>query len=364
MDKPITTNLIEAVFRMQLGDFRLDADLQLPGRGVSVFYGHSGSGKTSLLRCIAGLEQADQGFLRVRGQVWEDSKQTFSLPTWKRPLGYVFQEANLFPHLNVRQNLEYGRKRSHSFKNSAALDQAIELFGIGHLLARMPANLSGGERQRVAIARALAVCPQVLLMDEPLAALDPQRKQEILPFLTRLHNELDIPILYVTHSPQEVTQLADYLVVLETGRVLRAGSLSETMTDLDSPMAQGKQAATIVEGTVMAYEPEYHLTHVSIPGGKISLPTRETFLPGTRIRLRVYARDVAIRLQPDEGSSIMNSLPATITGLTTDQQGRTVVRMNLGGTALLASIAHKSADRLGLEKGMPVFAEIKATAIL
>ncbi len=359
-----TADHIEAHFHLQRGAFQLQADLQLPGRGVSVLYGHSGAGKTSLLRCIAGLEQADQRFLRVRGQLWDDSQQIFSLPTWKRPLGYVFQEASLFPHLSVRRNLDYGRKRTNFFRKPQKLDQVIELFGLGHLLERMPEHLSGGERQRVAIARALAVCPQVLLMDEPLAALDPQRKQEILPFLTCLTAELDIPILYVTHSPQEVTQLADYLVVLEKGRVLQAGELTSVLTDLNSPMAQGQQAATVIEGTVIGYETAYHLAQVSFPGGELSLPSREILQPGAYIRLRIYARDVTITLQPIPDSSVMNTLPAIITGLTNDQQGQTMVKLNVGSAVLLASIAHKSVDRLGLQREMPVFVQVKATAIL
>ncbi|QTR47811.1 molybdenum ABC transporter ATP-binding protein [Thiothrix litoralis] len=359
-----STSAIDIRFHLPLSGFTLETDLQLPGKGVTALFGHSGSGKTTLLRCIAGLERPREGFLRVRGKLWQDSKQAVFLPTWKRPLGYVFQEANLFPHLNVRKNLEYGRKRAFFIRQPDGLEQAVELLGISHLLERLPERLSGGERQRVAIARALAVCPQVLLMDEPLAALDLQRKQEILPFLTRLNNELDIPILYVTHSPQEVTRLADYLVVLEKGKVLRSGTLEETMTALDSPLAQGQQASTILVGTVSAYEAEFHLTRMAFPGGEISLPTGQAFAVGEPLRLRVYASDVAIALHPVQDSSILNVLPATITGLANDQQGRTMLRLNVGGTALLAGITHKSAAVLGLYKGMQVFAQIKATAIL
>ncbi|WP_028490342.1 molybdenum ABC transporter ATP-binding protein [Thiothrix lacustris] len=355
---------IHARFHLPFPDFTLETDLNLPERGVTALFGHSGSGKTTLLRCIAGLERPREGFLQVRGKRWQDSKQGIFLPTHQRPLGYVFQEASLFPHLNVRKNLEFGRKRTGFVRNPRGLEQAVELLGISHLLERMPDKLSGGERQRVAIARALAVCPQVLLMDEPLAALDLQRKQEILPFLSRLNSELDIPILYVTHSPQEVTRLADYLVVLEKGKVLRSGTLEETMTALDSPLAQGQQASTILTGTVSAYEAAFHLTRMAFSGGEISLPTAQAFAVGERLRLRVYASDVAIALHPVQDSSILNVLPATITGLANDQQGRTMLRLNVGDTALLASITHKSASVLGLHKGMQVFAQIKATAIL
>lgn len=355
---------IEASFHLPFPGFVLDTDLQLPGKGVTALFGHSGSGKTTLLRCIAGLERAPQGFLRVNGKLWQDSKQDVFLPTHQRPLGYVFQEASLFPHLNVRKNLEYGRKRTGFVRNPNGLEQAVELLGISHLLTRMPDKLSGGERQRVAIARALAVCPQVLLMDEPLAALDFKRKQEILPFLTRLQGEFDIPILYVTHSPQEVTQLADHLVVLEAGKVVASGTLAETLTRLDSPMAQGKQASSVLQVQVCGHEPEFHLSQVQFAGGVLSLPYQQQAAIGAHLRLRVYARDVSLTLQPPAQTSILNVLPATITGMANDTEGRTMVRLNLGGVPLLSHITRKSAVQLGLQQGTQVFAQIKATAIV
>jgi molybdate transport system ATP-binding protein len=355
---------IRANFRLPFPDFTLETNLSLPARGVTALFGHSGSGKTTLLRCIAGLERAPHGLLQVRGKLWQDSEQDFFLPTHKRPLGYVFQEASLFPHLNVRNNLEYGRKRSPFIRNPQGLEQAVELLGISHLLERLPDKLSGGEKQRVAIARALAVSPQVLLMDEPLAALDLQRKQEILPYLNRLNNELEIPILYVTHSPQEVTQLADYLVVLEAGKVMVSGTLQETLTRLDSPMAQGKQASTVLQVKVRGHEPEYHLTCTEFGGGRISLPYQQETAVGTALRLRIYARDVSLTLQQPAQTSILNVLPATITGMAHDREGRTMVRLVMGGVAVLAQITYKSAVQLGLQVGMPVFAQIKATAIL
>jgi molybdate transport system ATP-binding protein len=358
------TDNIHARFNLPFPDFTLETALDLPGKGVTALFGHSGSGKTTLLRCIAGLERAPHGFLQIRGKLWQDSEQDFFLPTHQRPLGYVFQEASLFPHLNVRKNLEYGRKRSPFIRNPQGLEQAVELLGIAHLLERMPDKLSGGEKQRVAIARALAVSPQVLLMDEPLAALDFQRKQEILPFLTRLHNELAMPILYVTHSPEEVTQLADHLVVLQAGKVVASGTLAETLTRLDSPLAQGKEASTVLQVTVCGHEPEFHLSHVRFAGGILSLPYQQQTAIGTALRLRVYARDVSITLQQPAQTSILNVLPATITGMAHDPEGRTMLRLNMGGEPLLSHITRKSASVLGLEKGMQVFAQIKATAIL
>jgi len=206
---------IQACFRLDWPGFSLDVDLALPTRGVTALFGHSGSGKTTLLRCIAGLERAPQGRLIVNGEVWQDEQRW--VPTYKRPIGYVFQEPSLFSHLSVISNLRYGLKRM-SDEQRVSLDQAIDLLGIGHLVDRKPDRLSGGERQRVGMARALAVSPRLLLMDEPLAALDLKRKQEILPYLERLHDELDIPVLYVSHSPDEVARLADYLVAMEDGR--------------------------------------------------------------------------------------------------------------------------------------------------
>ncbi len=355
---------IEARFRLPFPGFTLETDLQLPDRGVTALFGHSGSGKTTLLRCIAGLEHAPHGFLQVRGKLWQDSDQDFFLPTYQRPLGYVFQEASLFPHLNVRKNLQYGQKRIPAAQRRIALEQALDLLGIGHLLERMPERLSGGEKQRVAIARALALSPQILLMDEPLAALDLQRKQEILPFLNRLHNELAMPILYVTHSPQEVTQLADHLVVLDAGKVIASGPLEETLTQLDSPLARGRQASSVLQVKICGHEPEYHLTQVSFAGGVLSLPYQQEMAVGTSMRLRVYARDVSLTLQRPEQTSILNVLPATITGMAHGQEGQTIVRLNLGGSPLLSHITQKSATVLGLQKGMAVFAQIKATAIL
>ena len=237
---------IQARFQVIWPGFTLNVDLDLPGRGVTALFGHSGSGKTTLLRCLAGLERHSTGSLHFKGEVWQDSTRSIFRPTHQRSLGYVFQEASLFPHLSVRKNLEYGRKRVNS-GHKVSLDHAVELLGIGHLLDRMPDRLSGGERQRVAIARALATSPELLLMDEPLAALDLKRKSEILPYLERLHDELDIPMFYVSHSPDEVARLADHVVLLAEGRVVAAGGLRETLARLDLPTAFTEDAGQPVK---------------------------------------------------------------------------------------------------------------------
>lgn len=359
----MTTRSIQVRFQLDYGAFQLAVDLSLPGSGITVLFGHSGSGKTTLLRCIAGLEHAPQGFLEINGKVWQDSEKGLFVPAHKRSLGYVFQEANLFPHLSVAGNLQFGLKRIGKSSRPDGLQQILELLGIDHLLDRMPDKLSGGERQRVAIARALALNPEVLLMDEPLASLDLKRKQEILPYLNRLHQETNIPILYVTHSHQEVAQLADYLVILEEGRVLASGLLSDTLSRLDVPLAQEKEAASVWEVTVAGHEVDYHLTSVAFAGGALSLPTINAEI-GTSLRALIYARDVSIALEKPIATSILNVFTATITGIVDDKCGRSVVQMKVGTQLLLAHITNKSAQLLKLNIGMTVFVQIKGTSIL
>ena len=356
------TKAIAAHFQLNYGTFQLAVDLRLPATGVTVLFGHSGSGKTTLLRCIAGLERAPQGFLEINSQVWQDSEHDLFVPTHQRSLGYVFQEANLFPHLTVQSNLNFGLKRLAKRPDAGNLQHIIDLLGIWHLLDRMPENLSGGEKQRVAIARALALEPEILLMDEPLASLDFKRKQEILPFLSRLHQETCIPILYVTHSQQEVAQLADYLVILEDGQALAAGPLSETMSRLDVPLAQERDAATVWQTTIVAHENDYHLTRVAFDGGMLSIPITDAAI-GTSLRLLIYARDVSIALEAPVATSILNVLPATITGMA-DDGGRCVVQLRLGEQVLLAHITSKSAQILQIKPGLEVYAQIKGTSLL
>ncbi|MEQ1529447.1 MAG: molybdenum ABC transporter ATP-binding protein [Methylococcales bacterium] len=358
------TSNIQARFQLDYGNFSLDVDLKLPGTGISVLFGHSGSGKTTLLRCIAGLQQAGQGFLEINGKVWQDSDCDFFLPTYQRSLGYVFQEANLFPHLSVQDNILFGLKRSKQTANLLKLEQTLELLGIAQLTTRMPERLSGGEKQRVAIARAVALNPDILLMDEPLAALDFKRKQEILPFLSRLHQQLDIPVVYITHAQQEVAQLADYLVILDQGREIASGLPADTLTRLELPLAQDKQqAATVWQAAVSAHETDYHLTHVEFTGGSLSLPTVDVKV-GTVLRVQIYARDVSITLQEPVATSILNVLSALITGIVDDSCGQCVVRLLVGDQPLLAHITSKSAQLLGLSIGMAVFVQIKGTSIL
>ena len=357
------TQAITAQFQLNYGAFQLDVDLQLPCSGVTVLFGESGSGKTTLLRCIAGLQHAPNGFLEINGKIWQDSQKNLFLPTYQRALGYVFQEANLFAHLTVLGNLSYGLKRIGQNSQTEHFKQVIELLGIEHLMTRMPERLSGGERQRVAIARALVLNPEILLMDEPLAALDVKRKQEILPFLTRLHNELKIPVLYVTHSQQEVAQLADYLVLLADGKVHAAGLLSEMLSRLDLPQTQDREAASVWQVSVLEHEADYHLTCVAFAGGKLSLPALDAEL-GMLLRVKIYARDVSITLEIAQKHSILNVLPAVITDMADDKNGQSMIRLQVGSQPLLAHITRKSAQLLNLRIGMAVYVQIKGTAIL
>ncbi|AUB81185.1 molybdenum ABC transporter ATP-binding protein [Candidatus Thiodictyon syntrophicum] len=356
---------IEVRLRLTWPGFSLELDERLPGRGVTALFGPSGCGKTTLLRCIAGLERAPQGRLAFQGEVWQDAGTW--VPTHRRPLGYVFQEPSLFPHLTVLGNLRFGQRRSPAPGGTAApsgLDQAVELLGIGPLLERRPERLSGGERQRVGIARALAVNPRILLMDEPLAALDHQRKQEILPYLERLHERLSIPVLYISHAPDEVARLADHLVVLEAGRVLASGPLQETLARLDLPIRLGEDAGVVLEGRVAERDQRWHLLRVDCAGA--SLWVRDTGVAiGRQVRVRILARDVSVTLTQAHASSIVNTLPARVAALGEDSHpALALVRLQAGGTNILARVTHRSADLLGLAPGLAVWIQIKAVALL
>ncbi len=357
---------IRARFKLHYPGFRLDVDLDLPGRGVTALFGPSGCGKTSCLRVIAGLQRTTQNGLThvaVNGETWQDDSRNLFVPVHRRALGYVFQDANLFAHLTVAQNLAYGMKRVAPAQRRVSLDQATHLLGIEHLLQRRPDALSGGERQRVAIARALATTPRILLLDEPLAALDARRKAEILPYLERLHNELDIPVLYVSHAIDEVARLADSLVLLDAGHVVASGPIDELLTRLDLPLAHGDAAGAVLSATVLDHDTQDHLSSASFSGGLLSLPMQRAAI-GQTLRVRVQARDVSLTLERHSGTSILNILPVTVTALSADSPGQVMVALDAGGTALLARVTSRSAQALQLTPGQPLYAQIKGVAIL
>ncbi|VVP85106.1 molybdenum ABC transporter ATP-binding protein [Pseudomonas fluorescens] len=358
--------MIDVRLKRAYSGFSLDVDLSLPGRGVTALYGHSGSGKTTCLRCIAGLERAEHGFIQINDEVWQDSDNGIFVPPHKRALGYVFQEASLFPHLSVLANLQFGLKRIARSLRRVDMAQATELLGIGHLLERHPQHLSGGERQRVGIARALLTSPKLLLMDEPLAALDSQRKREILPYLQRLHDELEIPLLYVSHAQDEVARLADHLVLLSEGKALASGPIGETLARLDLPMAMGDDAGVIIEGQVSAYDADYQLLSLQLPATEMSI--RVTHAPmqvGQTLRCKVHARDISLSLENSEFSSILNRLPVTVVSeQSADNAAHVLIRLDAGGTPLVARITRYSRDQLGVHPGQHLWAQIKAVAVL
>lgn len=358
--------MIDVRLHLKYAAFALDVDLQLPGRGVTALYGHSGSGKTTCLRCIAGLERAEEGFVQINDEVWQDSQKGLFVPAHKRALGYVFQEASLFPHLSVRANLEFGLKRIPRPQRRVDMAQATELLGIGHLLERHPQHLSGGERQRIGIARALLTSPRLLLMDEPLAALDSKRKSEILPYLERLHDELDIPVLYVSHAQDEVARLADHIVLLSEGNALASGPIGETLARLDLPLALGDDAGVVIAGRVTAYDAHYQLLTLQLPDCPLQIRVAHAPLAvGKQLRVKIQARDVSLSQQAEEHSSILNRLPVTVTqDIAADNSAHVLVRLDAGGTPLLARITRFSRDQLHVHPGQALWAQIKAVAVL
>ena len=358
--------MMDVRLHLKYAAFALDVDLQLPGRGVTALYGHSGSGKTTCLRCIAGLEHAAEGFVKINDKVWQDSQKGLFVPAHKRALGYVFQEASLFPHLSVRANLEFGLKRIPRQQRRVDMAQATELLGIGHLLERHPQHLSGGERQRIGIARALLTSPRLLLMDEPLAALDSKRKSEILPYLERLHDELDIPVLYVSHAQDEVARLADHIVLLSDGKALASGPIGETLARLDLPLALGDDAGVVITGSVIAYDAHYQLLTLQLPDCPLQIRVAHAPLAvGKQLRVKVQARDVSLSQQAEEHSSILNRLPVTVTqDIAADNSAHVLVRLDAGGTPLLARITRFSRDQLHVHPGQALWAQIKAVAVL
>lgn len=352
-------NVIKAICKLDYPGFSLDLSLSLPSEGITALFGHSGSGKTSFLRFLSGLEKSQTGFLSLNDQIWQDSK-TF-VPTYRRDLGYVFQEAYLFPHLSVQQNLEYGFRRISAATRKVQLEQVICLLGLNKCLERNnPRSLSGGEKQRVAIGRALLTSPQLLLMDEPLSALDHQSKQEIMAYLKQIYRELAIPVIYVSHLLSEVLHLADYLVVFEQGKNVGEGPLQTVLTDLKAPLAQLENAASVLLAQVRAHDATYHLSQLGLAGSTLWVSLIDS-PPGTQIRLSVQAQDVNITVSEPHNTSISNILHATIQEIC--PLGNALLNLVLAlvdGQLLLARITRYSCQQLGLQVGLPVFAQIKS----
>lgn len=352
---------VQASFQGRLGPFELDVAFTLPRQGVTALVGPSGCGKTSVLRCLAGLERLP-GQCVVHGQVWQDAQRF--LPPHRRAVGYVFQEASLFPHLSVRGNLDYARKRARS-GSGPGVAAVVDVLGLERLLERAPTRLSGGERQRVAVARALMSAPELLLMDEPLAALDRESKHEILPYLERLHAELAIPVLYVSHDITEVERLADQLVLLEAGRVRASGALPTLLADPALPFARAPEAAAVLAGSVVGYDEAYGLSELRVGGAELVVPGR-IGAPGEQRRVRIAASDVALCRPPaPAGLSILNALPGRIVAAEPLQSHQTNVFLDLGADArLMARITRKSWEALGLRVGDEVVALVKSVSLV
>ena len=357
---------IALAYQIQRRDFSLDVAFETEAVGITALFGQSGSGKTTLLRCIAGLETPTKGRFTIDGETWQD--ESMSLPPHQRNIGYVFQEANLLAHLTVEKNLQYAIKRqrnpSQNQANAIEFDDVVQWLGITTLLNKYSSQLSGGQRQRVAIARALLTNPQLLLMDEPLASLDLHSKAEILPYLEQLQTGLNIPIFYVSHSPDEVIRLADSIALLQKGRLLAHSSVNDILTRTDLPLAQLEEASACVDGLVVSHDDDYHLTYVTLSGGTVAISRRQAKV-GSQVRVRISAKDVSIALAPTENTSITNVLPVTVAELQpAPDPAKLVVKLDMKGDYFLSQITRLSAKTLNLAVGSEVYAQVKSVALM
>ncbi|MDA0739533.1 MAG: molybdenum ABC transporter ATP-binding protein [Nitrospirae bacterium] len=356
-------NYLDARFQIAYPGFQFDVECTMPLEGTTAIFGTSGSGKTTLLRCIAGLLRAPSGCLKFGQDLWQD-EHTF-LPIQKRRVGVVFQDARLFPHLNAKHNLEYGMKRIQVSDRHIHVDQVIELLGLEKLLERRVHHLSGGEQQRVAIGRALLISPQLLLMDEPLASLDHQRKKEILPFIQRLNQDLQIPVLYVSHDLNEILQLANHMVLIKEGKVAATGSIQEVFSRLDLPgLVEPNIVGAILETRIADHEPDFGLTRVEFEGQSLFIPKQELAV-GSPLRVHIHARDVSLVVgAPAASSSVLNSLEATVVEIEESPRDQYAMEVLLDvGCPLLAMITRKSFHQLNLHPGQKVHAYFKAVAL-
>jgi molybdate transport system ATP-binding protein len=354
------THLLEAKFKITYPEFSLNVDLNLPAKGVTVVFGPSGSGKSTLLRCLSGLERAPSGFLKLADQVWQD--EGIFIPIHQRKIGSVFQESRLFPHLNIQGNLLYGYQRTPLVERNLHLDEVVQVLGLGNLLKRYPEKLSGGERQRVAIGRALLTSPNLLLMDEPLASLDMQRKAEIIPFIKKIEDEFETPIIYVTHSMNEVLQLVDTMVILNSGKVVNWGPVEEVFSDVQLRDAVGDgQLGAVLETTVSEHDDEFGLTRLDFMGQALSVP-KQNIPMGKKLRVHIHSKDVSLATAAPVGTtSVLNILKAKVGKIgAVDPNGYSVDIELDAGRPILATITRKSLSNLDLQIGQPIFAHIKA----
>jgi len=341
----ISDTHVELQHALHRDNFTLDVDVRIPSKGITGLFGESGSGKTTLLRCIAGLEKSDDGEL---------------LPVHKRGIGYVFQEPRLFPHLDVLGNIRFGLKRNASPQLEE--QQVVDMLGLNGLLQRKPTELSGGEAQRAAIAAVLLRSPQLILMDEPLASLDQRRKDELLPYLDRLHDELSVPVVYVSHNIDEISRLCDHLLLIDDGKIVASGELHEVLARLDIPILHGRNAGTVIRATPDFYDSAYDLTRFGFSGGELLVPGQFD-ARSPNLRLRIAASDVSLcRVQPQE-TTVLNILSAVVDDVQPTGPSADLVRLAIGDDFLLAQVTRLSVTRLDLKKGDQVYAQIKSVTV-
>jgi molybdate transport system ATP-binding protein len=354
--------VLEVDIEHRLAAFELDIHFR-SGRGLTALFGRSGAGKTSIVNAIAGLIRPERGRIVIDKAVLLDTERGIRVATHRRRVGYVFQEGRLFPHLTVRQNLLFGRWFARTGSPPAHLDDVVELLGIESLLDRRPGRLSGGEKQRVAIGRALLARPRLLLMDEPLASLDARRKDEILPYLERLRDQANVPIVYVSHSVAEVTRLATTIVLISEGRVRAVGPVQAVMGRADLyPLADRFEAGAVLAVHVAAHDPRWTLTELVGSFGKLVVPRLDVSI-GTALRVRIRARDVILAINPPAGISALNVLAGQVEKLVPIEEGALEVQLRIGNERLLARVTRRSGEALGLAPGRQVFAVIKTVAI-
>ena len=353
--------MLEVAVQKRVANFTIATEFSVE-QGITCLFGRSGAGKTTIMKMIAGLVRPDSGRISLSGTDVFDSQNDLNKPPHARQLGYIFQEPRLFPHLTIKQNLLFGRWLRRP-KDDINFDETVDLLGVAHLLSRRPVNLSGGEQQRVAIGRALLAGPKLLLMDEPLASLDNPRKQEILPYIERLQNQLDIPILYVTHALEEAARIASNIILLEEGRIAASGPMEQTLTRLDlRPLTGRFQAGTVIDANVARHLDSDALTELSFNGGALTVPIMPSPI-GAAVRLRVFARDVIIALEPPRMISVRNCLKGTISAISVEEGAFAELRINVGNVPFLARITRSAAKELSLAPGKSVYLLIKSIAI-
>jgi molybdate transport system ATP-binding protein len=356
--------VLDIAIERPFADFTLAVGQEIGLDGITAVFGASGSGKTTLLRAIAGLDSGVRGRIRFGTQVWQDDARRVFVPPHRRGVGYVFQDARLFAHLDVAANLRYAVRRARRESRAIDFDDVVDALDLGPLLDRQTAALSGGERQRVAIGRTLLARPQLLLMDEPLAALDVRRKAAILPYIERLPQTFGVPVLYVTHAIAEVAQISQWMVLLSDGRVSATGPVTELMERIDLyPMTGRFEAGVVLDARVTGHDAAYRLTDLDIAGQHVVMPALD--LPvGGEVRLRIRARDVALATRKPDGISIRNVLAGTVAEVAEEAETAFAeVLVDLGGTHVRARLTRRSVADLALAPGRPVFALIKSVAI-